>query len=249
MMGTSYDWWIAVLALLILPLTLASCGDDPLAAREEVAGAQTQTKGPSGAQVEDSELLYACYRPNSGGVYRINAPETPGAEPRLKDDCTSAVHVMFSWNEKGPKGDRGEKGEKGDKGDSGSITCRMPVGPASGTAVGDITGRGLAGRRNPDAPLAELTGVDAAPAVSALGPEPFIGEVILFAGNFAPRGWAFAEGQLLAIPQNTALFSIIGTTYGGDGRVTFALPDTRGLEPVCGMHYIIALVGVFPSRN
>lgn len=56
----------------------------------------------------------------------------------------------------------------------------------------------------------------------------FIGEVRLFAGNFAPRGWAFCDGQLLAISQHDALFSILGTTYGGDGRTTFALPDLRG---------------------
>ncbi len=56
----------------------------------------------------------------------------------------------------------------------------------------------------------------------------FIGEVKLFGGNFAPRGWAFCEGQLLPISENTALFSILGTTYGGDGRTTFALPDLRG---------------------
>nr|WP_319510460.1 tail fiber protein [uncultured Draconibacterium sp.] len=58
--------------------------------------------------------------------------------------------------------------------------------------------------------------------------EPFIGQIIMFGGNFAPRGWAFCDGQLLAIAQNTALFSILGTTYGGDGRTTFALPDLRG---------------------
>lgn len=58
--------------------------------------------------------------------------------------------------------------------------------------------------------------------------DPFIGEVTLFAGNFAPRGWSLCNGQLLAISQNTALFSILGTTYGGDGRTTFALPDLRG---------------------
>ena len=57
---------------------------------------------------------------------------------------------------------------------------------------------------------------------------PFIGQIMLFAGNFAPRGWAFCEGQLLPIAQNTALFSILGTTYGGDGRTTFALPDLKG---------------------
>ncbi|REE80356.1 microcystin-dependent protein [Lutibacter oceani] len=61
---------------------------------------------------------------------------------------------------------------------------------------------------------------------------PLLGSVIMFAGNFAPRGWAFCDGQLLAISQNTALFSILGTTYGGDGRTTFALPDLRGRAPI-----------------
>lgn len=56
----------------------------------------------------------------------------------------------------------------------------------------------------------------------------YIGGIRLFAGNFAPLGWAFCHGQLLAISSNTALFSILGTTYGGDGRTTFGLPDCRG---------------------
>jgi len=58
--------------------------------------------------------------------------------------------------------------------------------------------------------------------------EPFIAEIKMFGGNFAPRGWAFCDGQLLAISSNTALFSLLGTTYGGDGRTTFGLPDLRG---------------------
>ena len=62
--------------------------------------------------------------------------------------------------------------------------------------------------------------------------DPLIGEIKMFAGDFAPRGWAFCDGQLLPISQNTALFSILGTTYGGDGRTTFALPDLRGRVPV-----------------
>ena len=62
--------------------------------------------------------------------------------------------------------------------------------------------------------------------------EPYLGEIRLFAGNFAPRGWAFCHGQLLAISQNDALFSILGTIYGGDGRTTFALPDLRGRVPL-----------------
>lgn len=61
---------------------------------------------------------------------------------------------------------------------------------------------------------------------------PFIGSIVLFAGNFAPRGWSLCQGQLLPIAQNTALFSILGTTYGGDGRTTFALPDLRSRVPV-----------------
>jgi microcystin-dependent protein len=62
--------------------------------------------------------------------------------------------------------------------------------------------------------------------------EPFIAEVRIFAGNFAPRGWAFCNGQLLPIAQNTALFSLIGTTYGGDGRTTTALPNLQGRAPM-----------------
>jgi len=62
--------------------------------------------------------------------------------------------------------------------------------------------------------------------------EPFLGEIRMFGGNFAPRGWAFCNGQLLSIASNSALFSLLGTTYGGDGRTTFGLPDLRGRSPV-----------------
>ena len=62
--------------------------------------------------------------------------------------------------------------------------------------------------------------------------EPFIAEIRIFAGNFAPRGWAFCNGQLLPVSQNTALFSLIGTTYGGDGRTTTALPNMQGHAPM-----------------
>ncbi|PHS05405.1 MAG: phage tail protein [Kordia sp.] len=62
--------------------------------------------------------------------------------------------------------------------------------------------------------------------------EPFLAQIIMFGGNFAPRGWAFCQGQLLPISQNTALFSLLGTTYGGDGRTTFGLPDLSGRTPI-----------------
>lgn len=62
--------------------------------------------------------------------------------------------------------------------------------------------------------------------------EAFIGTILMFAGNFAPRGWALCDGQLLSISQNSALFSILGTTYGGNGQTTFGLPDLRSRSPM-----------------
>lgn len=66
--------------------------------------------------------------------------------------------------------------------------------------------------------------------------EPYVGEIRMFAGNFAPLGWAFCDGQLLAVSQNDALFSLFGTIYGGDGRTTFGLPDMRGRVPIHAGH-------------
>src|SRR5690349_18357172 len=62
--------------------------------------------------------------------------------------------------------------------------------------------------------------------------DPFVGEIRMFAGNFAPVGWALCDGQLLPIAENDVLFALIGTTYGGDGQTTFALPDLRGRIPI-----------------
>jgi microcystin-dependent protein len=69
-------------------------------------------------------------------------------------------------------------------------------------------------------------------SASAGGYDPFLGEVMLFGGTYCPDGWAEANGQTLSVPQNAALYSLYGNTYGGDGRTTFALPDLRGREPV-----------------
>src|SRR5438876_3632632 len=62
--------------------------------------------------------------------------------------------------------------------------------------------------------------------------QPYVGEIRMFAGNFAPAGWMFCQGQLLPISENETLFQLIGTTYGGDGQATFALPDLRGRIPL-----------------
>jgi microcystin-dependent protein len=74
--------------------------------------------------------------------------------------------------------------------------------------------------------------------------QPFVGEIRIFAGNFAPAGWMFCEGQLLPISENEVLFQLIGTRYGGDGQETFALPDLRGRLPIHrGSGFILAETG------
>lgn len=95
--------------------------------------------------------------------------------------------------------------------------------------------------------------------------EGYLAEIRGFGGNFAPRNWAFCNGQLLAISQNQALFSLLGTTYGGDGRTTFALPDLRGRAPISagtgpglsprplgqrsGQEYVVLTQTQIPSHN
>jgi microcystin-dependent protein len=74
--------------------------------------------------------------------------------------------------------------------------------------------------------------------------QPYVGEIRMFGGNFAPAGWMFCEGQLLPISENETLFQLIGTTYGGDGESTFALPDLRGRIPIHqGNGFILAETG------
>ena len=102
---------------------------------------------------------------------------------------------------------------------------------------------------------AQMAALKVANSEADLAAEPLLAEISLFGGNFAPRNWAFCEGQTLKIASNTALFSLLGTTYGGDGRTTFKLPDLRPAEEQLktggrrGPRYIIATQGIFPSRN
>jgi microcystin-dependent protein len=80
--------------------------------------------------------------------------------------------------------------------------------------------------------------------------DPILGEIRMFSGNFAPNGWALCNGQILSISQNTALFSILGTFYGGDGQTTFGLPNLQGkvaIDP--NVTFIIAVQGIYPSRG
>ena len=78
--------------------------------------------------------------------------------------------------------------------------------------------------------------------------EPLLGTVELFSFNWPPKGWMKCEGQMLPVSQYMQLFSLIGTTYGGDGMNTFKLPDLRGKEPQKGMSYCIVVEGIYPQR-
>ena len=80
--------------------------------------------------------------------------------------------------------------------------------------------------------------------------DPILGEIRMFSGNFAPMGWALCNGQMLSISQNTALYSILGNLYGGDGQQTFALPHLQGKVDIDkNVTFIIALQGIYPSRQ
>ncbi len=78
--------------------------------------------------------------------------------------------------------------------------------------------------------------------------DPVLGQIQLFAFDFVPHGWARCDGATLPIMRNPMLFSLIGATYGGDGRTTFALPDLTGKEPIPGSVYGICVEGSFPAR-
>ena len=79
--------------------------------------------------------------------------------------------------------------------------------------------------------------------------DPILGQIQLFAFNFVPRGWMRCDGALLPIEQHSAVFSLLGTTYGGNGQTTFALPNLKGKEPLPEFLYCICMQGVFPSRQ
>jgi microcystin-dependent protein len=89
------------------------------------------------------------------------------------------------------------------------------------------------------------------PQPATAGANPFLGEIETFAFNFCPTGWSTANGQILPINQNQALFALLGTTYGGDGQTTFALPTVKPIFSATGatLQQCIALQGIFPSRN
>lgn len=87
------------------------------------------------------------------------------------------------------------------------------------------------------------------PGQAEASTDPYLGEIQLFPYSFAPKGWIKAEGQELSISQNSALFTLLGTKFGGDGKTTFTLPDLRGASPMPEVSYYISISGWFPPRE
>lgn len=94
-----------------------------------------------------------------------------------------------------------------------------------------------------------IVGINSKPAVAASSWEPYIGQISLFAFGYEPRGWAECKGQLISVNQNQALFSLIGTKFGGDGTTNFKLPDLQNASPIPNAKYYIAMRGIYPQRD
>ena len=194
-------------------------------------------EGTPGSDGEDGADGLACWDLNGNGV----------ADTEEDVDGSGAVDALDCRGPEGPEGAEGPEGPDGPQGPAGPYQCRVG-GPSPSSPFGEMGGTGVT--PVPYAPARVDMAAPAAREAPRRGSEPFIGEIMLVGFTFAPRGWAFAEGQLLPIAQYSALFSLLGTNYGGDGRSTFGLPDMRGLEPLCGsMRWVIALQGLFPSRS
>lgn len=171
------------------------------------------------------------------------------------------VSVIGGTGATGPSGDRGATGATGAKGETGA------TGPAGGTGATGATGAtgvtGATGSTGARGATGEITkaegdaryelqsrfgGTPASTATSSSTGVPYciIGEIKLFAGNYAPKGTLFASGQAVPITEYESLYAVIGTTYGGDGINNFKLPNLVGLGPG-GTNYIICMYGVFPA--
>ncbi len=144
---------------------------------------------------------------------------------------TGAQGVQGKLGDTGAQGVQGKLGQQGDIGEQGMQGKIGPQGPVGGTGDNLVFQPGAVNNMQPFLAINYIIALQGV-FPSRSSPDPFIAEIFLFAGNFAPWGFAFCDGQLLSISANTALFSILGTTYGGDGETTFALPDLRGRAPI-----------------
>ncbi len=202
----------------------------------------------------------------------IQACEKQSGQIRIVSSAAACKHdeSPLSWNvagqtgpagPPGPAGPAGPSGAAGPKGDTGGIGPAGPAGPQGPAGpTGPTGGTGPAGPAGPAGPqgpagpdptaeaFVGLFGQNTNAAAAGNGATCTLGQILLTASPSVTAGGVPANGQLLPISQYTALFSLLGTTYGGNGTSTFALPDLRGLAPN-NMTYSICDEGVFPSRR
>jgi Phage Tail Collar Domain/Collagen triple helix repeat (20 copies) len=148
--------------------------------------------------------------------------------------------------EPGPQGPTGPQGAQGPQGVAGPVGAPGPQGPQG--VAGPVGATGAQGPQGPPGtPDPRFGNNTSFAAANAGGSTCVLGEVMLSAGAVASGGVP-ANGQILSIAQNAALFSLLGSTYGGDGQTTFALPDLRGAAPN-GLTYTVCIVGIYPTRS
>lgn len=178
----------------------------------------------------DSNTIHACAKDATGALRKVtSAQECKSGETAVQWAITGVPGPQGS---PGPQGPAGPQGPPGPAGPQGSPGPQGPAGPAGAPGANDEFVAKFGQRTNT--------------ADAGRGAECTMGEILLTAGRIA-NGMP-ANGQLLPINQNQALFSLYGTTYGGNGQTTFALPDMRAIAPN-DMTYSVCTVGVFPSHN
>lgn len=195
---------------------------------------------------------------NVGGACTNGQPPVVGAGGRLFTCAAGRWKLVTSIGTPGPRGATGATGPRGAAGATGAAGAAGPDGAtgAQGPAgpqgdagpqgpAGAPGATGPAGPATPDSRFGSFVGTFTGIAAAGTGDTCTLGEVGLTAASTAPG--TPANGQVLPINQNTALFAVLGTTFGGDGRTTFALPDLRSAAPN-GLTYWICTAGVFPTR-
>jgi len=233
-----------------LPITLLitlSTGSAPLLASGDITATLPSS---GGGFVVESTTGTEFFRINDDGT--ILMPGIPGSPEADTVLCYKATGILgpcaagVAAGPEGPEGPMGPQGEQGIQGLPGAVGAQGPVGPAG--PQGDTGPAGPQGPQGPqgDSGTVGIFGSNTSRGLAGNGRDCFIGEIILTAGTIG-QGIP-AAGQLLSISSHSALYSLLGTTFGGDGVSTFALPDLRSAAPN-GTTYTICDNGIFPSSR
>jgi Phage Tail Collar Domain/Collagen triple helix repeat (20 copies) len=229
---------LSVLVVIALGATLAIGQSNPVQACRNTANGQLrQVSSPADCRNNEVPVMWNVAGPQGPtGPIGPAGPTGPQGPQGLKGDS-------------GPTGAAGATGPQGPTGPAGTTGAQGPTGPTGPTGAEGPTGpTGATGPQGPTGPagVQTLFGTNTNQAAAGNGQTCTLGEIILSAGAVA--NGTPANGQILPISQNPALFSLLGTLYGGNGQTTFALPDLRAAAPN-GLTYSICDEGIFPSRR